>query len=188
LEGTAPLEVTFTDRSKGYPRTWTWDFGDGHTASVWRQGGIAHTYWQPGVHDVRLTVENAGGESVMTRHNYVTVEARPSPPVQGNSEVWIYNCSSEHHSLSIWLRDATAATSWERQGTLPPQWDATFGYCPAEGAAPMKLPLQDGHVYEIKAVDPIWCNGEDDPNIGSCTKAEAWALGDSDGPIGTLTL
>jgi PKD repeat protein len=53
--GKAPLLVKFTDKSTGNPKTWTWDFGDGATST---QPNPIHSYNNPGVFDVNLTVTN----------------------------------------------------------------------------------------------------------------------------------
>lgn len=58
LVGTAPLPVTFTDKSTGTPATWAWNFGDGTTAS---SQSPSHTYTNPGAYTIRLTVTNISG-------------------------------------------------------------------------------------------------------------------------------
>jgi len=68
--GSAPLVVTFTDRSIGTPTTWFWDFGDGTTSAAQTP---THTYELVGTYTVRLTITDAKGEtSTKTRMNYVT--------------------------------------------------------------------------------------------------------------------
>jgi PKD repeat protein len=52
--GTAPLVVKFTDVSTGNPETWTWDFGDG--ASATGSQNPVHVYARAGVYDAVLTI------------------------------------------------------------------------------------------------------------------------------------
>lgn len=67
--GSAPLPVQFTDTSDGIVTDWSWDFGDGATATTQNP---SHTYQYPGVYGVTLTVGNSGGTS--TNRQYVTAE------------------------------------------------------------------------------------------------------------------
>jgi PKD repeat protein len=70
--GPAPLQTTFTDNSTGNPTSWAWDFGDGSTST---DQSPSHTYTEPGVYTVSLTVTNAGGTNTKTRTAYVTALA-----------------------------------------------------------------------------------------------------------------
>jgi LysM repeat protein len=58
--GTAPLEVQFFDQSRGEIAGYAWDFGDGSFSDS--QNPI-HTYTQPGVYFVKLTVYGPTGSS-----------------------------------------------------------------------------------------------------------------------------
>ncbi|MFA6333135.1 MAG: PKD domain-containing protein, partial [Methanoregula sp.] len=51
--GKAPLAVAFTDRSTGSPSSWSWDFGDGITAT---EQYPSHTFTNAGSYDVNLTI------------------------------------------------------------------------------------------------------------------------------------
>ncbi len=77
LSGTAPLNVGFTDQSSGSPTSWSWDFGDGGTATT---ANPSHTYSTAGTYDVSLTATNAGGSNTVVKTGYVTV-GDPPPPV-----------------------------------------------------------------------------------------------------------
>ncbi|MHC1626364.1 MAG: PKD domain-containing protein, partial [Methanoculleaceae archaeon] len=68
--GTAPLDVSFTDLSTGNPDTWSWDFGDGNSST--EQNPI-HTYVSAGTYDVTLTVTNSAGMSTALKPDYITV-------------------------------------------------------------------------------------------------------------------
>jgi len=58
--GTVPLTVQFTDISTNTPTSWSWDFGDGTTATT--QNPV-HTYTTAGTYTVNLTATNAVGNS-----------------------------------------------------------------------------------------------------------------------------
>jgi len=68
--GTAPLTVVFADLSSGSPTSWSWDFGDGGTATAQNPG---HTYEAAGTYSVTLTVSNEAGSDTLTRAGYITV-------------------------------------------------------------------------------------------------------------------
>jgi PKD repeat protein len=54
-EGITPLTVQFTDESLGNPTAWLWQFGDGEEST---EQHIEHTFTEPGIYQVRLTVFN----------------------------------------------------------------------------------------------------------------------------------
>lgn len=61
--GEAPLNVTFTDKTKGTPISWEWDFGDGANST---QQNPTHTYSEPGTYTVKLTASNSHGKNSKT--------------------------------------------------------------------------------------------------------------------------
>jgi PKD repeat protein len=75
-QGTAPLQVTFTDRSTGSPTGWQWDFGDGHTSA---QQNPINTYARAGNYTVTLIASNDGGST--TRVKYVNMNDPVLPVV-----------------------------------------------------------------------------------------------------------
>ncbi len=58
ITGFKPLTVDFTDKSKGDPSSWSWDFGDGATST---EQNPTHTYDESGDFTVKLTVSNSEG-------------------------------------------------------------------------------------------------------------------------------
>jgi PKD repeat protein len=80
LTGCAPHQVCFTDLSTGNPFLWLWNFGDGSTS---QSQNPCHTYQQPGVYTVSLTVENACGPDTETRTAYVIVQPAPVADFSG---------------------------------------------------------------------------------------------------------
>jgi PKD repeat protein len=68
--GSAPLPVQFMDTSTGSPTSWSWDFGDGGTATI---QGPSHTYATAGTYTVKLTATNSAGSNTSTKTGLVTV-------------------------------------------------------------------------------------------------------------------
>lgn len=69
-----PLFVTFSDSSIGDIEIWQWEFGDA-TGSVLLDTSVAfHTYTQPGIFDVKLTVETEFGcKASKTKTGFIQV-------------------------------------------------------------------------------------------------------------------
>ncbi|HTY15496.1 MAG TPA: PKD domain-containing protein, partial [Methanoregulaceae archaeon] len=63
--GPAPLNVTFTDLSSGYPDTWNWNFGDNSTSG---DESPSHVYTNPGNYTVALTTANEFGNNTIEEH------------------------------------------------------------------------------------------------------------------------
>lgn len=72
--GSAPLTVTFTDKSTGSPTFWLWNFGDGGTSTLQNP---SHTYTNAGNYTVLLRVSNASGNNTWT--GVVTIHGSPLP-------------------------------------------------------------------------------------------------------------
>ncbi len=70
VSGNSPLEVSFTDSSKGSPTSWKWNFGDGTYST---EQNPVHTYSQAGKYSVSLTVNNLKGSNSVARYRYITV-------------------------------------------------------------------------------------------------------------------
>ncbi|NQT96866.1 MAG: PKD domain-containing protein, partial [Candidatus Marinimicrobia bacterium] len=69
--GKYPLTIAFHDESSGNTGWWQWDFGDGNYAIS--QNPI-HTYHNPGVYPVRLTVHDSNGLALtVVKTNYIIV-------------------------------------------------------------------------------------------------------------------
>ena len=59
-QGTAPLTLAFTDTSTGDELDYYWDFGDGNTSVL---KNPTHTFVNPNVYSVTLTVKNDNGSN-----------------------------------------------------------------------------------------------------------------------------
>lgn len=72
--GNIPLNVTFSDMTTGMPDSWTWDFGDGSTATVQNP---THIYSKPGVFSVTLLSGNKFGTSQITKSRLINTGIVP---------------------------------------------------------------------------------------------------------------
>ena len=132
-DGTAPLQVTFTDHSTGGPTSWAWDFQDDGVTDSTAQNPV-FTYSAPGSYDVRLTVSNVGGSDSQVIGEFVVVGAPPPAPVADFSAT----PTSGTAPLSVTFSDAStnAPTSWawdfQNDGTVDSTvQDPTFVYSAA---------------------------------------------------------
>ena len=127
--GIAPLTVSFTDLSAGNPTSWSWNFGDGQTAS---EQHPEHIYQTPGEYTVSLTAKNEFGDSTEVRERYIRVLEKPVPlkaafmgeptsgmaPLNvkftdlttGNPETWLWNfgdgqTASEQHPNHVYTTE-----------------------------------------------------------------------------------
>ncbi|MFA6333561.1 MAG: PKD domain-containing protein [Methanoregula sp.] len=89
-DGVLPLTVSFTDTSKNKPGSWLWDFGDGATST---DQNPSHTYTQPGVYSVRLSVSNHFGSDALSQTAYINASSPvpvavtvPAEPVKEKTE------------------------------------------------------------------------------------------------------
>jgi len=67
--GNVPFNVLFTDTSTGSPTAWSWNFGDGGSATTQNP---THNYSTAGNYTVTLTVSNSAGNNTTTKSNYIT--------------------------------------------------------------------------------------------------------------------
>jgi len=70
LEGIAPLDVTFTNLSSGDYSSLTWQFGDGQSSDI---ANPTHSYTDPGIYSVSLTVTGLGGTDIEVKNDYIIV-------------------------------------------------------------------------------------------------------------------
>ncbi|MEN6343108.1 MAG: PKD domain-containing protein, partial [Methanospirillum sp.] len=109
--GNAPLTVQFNDTTpNGQPLSWSWDFGDGGHSSLTNP---SHTYTEPGIYDVALTVTNAvSGSRTRARDHYIAV---------GHPLIANFTASPRigYAPLSVQFSDATTGD--------PTGWTWSFG-------------------------------------------------------------
>ncbi|MDD3574426.1 MAG: PKD domain-containing protein, partial [Methanospirillum sp.] len=71
VSGKSPLTVQFEDRSRGFPTSWLWDFGD--TVKSYDQNPV-HVYSGSGNYSVSLSVFSDEGSSIKTKDGFITVQ------------------------------------------------------------------------------------------------------------------
>jgi PKD repeat protein len=119
--GTAPRTVDFTDLSSNGPTSWSWDFGDGTGSSAQNP---SHTYTDPGVYNVSLTVSNAAGGDTQTLPGYITVDPSAGGPpfsdafesgdfvvggwVTDNNDAKVHSKGALTGSFGVWMRRTTS--------------------------------------------------------------------------------
>ncbi|MGB0931612.1 MAG: PKD domain-containing protein, partial [Chitinophagales bacterium] len=107
------LTVTFLDCSLGNPDTWTWDFGNGETASGPQQ---TYTYSEAGTYTVCLTITNEAGCESMTCQDILVEESEWG---QCYAEFSFYPTDSTSTNTSNtfqfedWSSDNVAAWEWD---------------------------------------------------------------------------
>jgi PKD repeat protein len=77
LDGSAPLTVSFNDRSTGTPTYWTWSFGDGEQSSLQHP---THVYTTKGTYTVTLTARRGDASNTKTINAYIYVKDSSSLP------------------------------------------------------------------------------------------------------------
>jgi len=88
--GRAPLTVAFRDTSRGSNiTTWLWNFGDGTTST---ERNPTHTFSEPNLYDVTLTVTNAEGQSSSeVRRGYINAYKLVNLPRPGFIVIPMFN-------------------------------------------------------------------------------------------------
>jgi len=101
--GIAPHTTSFTDTSAGQINSWSWEFGDGAGST---DQSPTHTYLEPGVYSVKLTVVGTGGSATTT----ATVSVAEAPP----SASFSADKTSGEAPLTVLFTDTSSGTidSW----------------------------------------------------------------------------
>lgn len=104
--GQLPLAVQFTDTSIGTPTSWLWNFGDGESSD---QRNPQHTYKNPGLYSVSLTVRNQYGTGQKTEAGFISAGTLPTAqfaaiPAQGTLPLVVHfnDLSSGMPSAYAW--------------------------------------------------------------------------------------
>ncbi|WP_292381737.1 right-handed parallel beta-helix repeat-containing protein [Methanosarcina sp. UBA289] len=114
--GNTPLNVTFTDSSTGSPTTWSWNFGDGTSATV---KNPVHTYSTAGSYSVTLKVGNSAGNNTTTKSSYIKVTAKNTTNATIPVVSFWGSRTSGTAPLTITFTDASTNT--------PTSWYWSFG-------------------------------------------------------------
>ncbi|HII92519.1 MAG TPA: PKD domain-containing protein [Methanosarcina sp.] len=111
--GNAPLNVTFKDNTTGSPTAWNWSFGDGTYSTVQNP---KHMYSTSGNYTVKLTANNAAGNSTLTKLKYITVTGTSS---QTLTAAFSASPTSGNTPLSVTFTDSSTGS--------PTAWNWNFG-------------------------------------------------------------
>jgi PKD repeat protein len=96
VSGCAPLEVDFEDRSAGFPREWTWNFGDDGFSN---QQDPTHIYEYPGSFNVMLTASGCG-TSTETKLTWIEVSEMCPYTSLTEGETTIYGSTTNGHTAT----------------------------------------------------------------------------------------
>ena len=187
VSGSAPLTVNFSDLSSGNPASWQWHFGDGQNG--WQQGAT-HTYTQPGIYSVELTVHNPHGSHTRTRPAYITV-TEPPPTQFRLAEAYYDIGESGSPTVTVaveatWPSTTAQTISYTTQpGTATPHSDyqpisGTLTFAPGETRHLLELAIVDDAVAEPMETFTLALSGADvaQPNVATV------AIFDDDGEPG----
>ncbi|MDD1724067.1 MAG: PEGA domain-containing protein, partial [Methanospirillum sp.] len=90
--GSAPMTVSFTDNSSGYPDSFFWNFGDGSSDNTSVIQNPQHTYRIPGIFPVSLSVANSKYNDTVTKEGYISIIGVPSADSRtGNSSTTVFS-------------------------------------------------------------------------------------------------
>ena len=91
VSGTAPLDVTFTDLSTGFPERYNLSFGDGIWSNTSSLSSVVHTYPSTGVYSPVLYVNNSINSDSGTNTTYpdITVSSDPIAIIGAGGTVFI---------------------------------------------------------------------------------------------------
>ena len=108
--GVAPMDVWFTDLSKGDIESWEWDFdNDGITDST--QQNVIHTYEEPGTYTVKLTVRADGKSDSEVKSSYILVSSPTckadftAEPREGHGATKVYFTDLSMGGVTGWAWD-----------------------------------------------------------------------------------
>lgn len=77
--GSAPMTVSFTDLSEGYPDKFVWNFGDNSSDSTSVVQNPQHTYRIPGIYNVSLNASNSEYSNQTTKNGIVIISGMRQP-------------------------------------------------------------------------------------------------------------
>ena len=136
--GTAPLNVNFTNQSENNPTSWQWNFGDGSTSS---QENPSHTFNNNANYTVSLTVTNDDGSDTETKTNYIYASSggatgvftdprdrQTYATIEIGSQIWFAENINYEIGDSWWYDNSSA--NGDVYGRLY-TWDAALNACPS---------------------------------------------------------
>ncbi len=117
--GELPLNVSFTDQSRGGATMWSWKFGDGGTST---EQNPVYTYELPGEYDVELTISDGGNNDKETKFAYITVTGTPqavaefsAAPTTGEAPLTVDFTDESAGGIDAWSWDFGDGNSSDEQ-------------------------------------------------------------------------
>lgn len=123
--------VNFMDKTLNSPVSWSWNFGDGVTAT---DQNPAHSYLVKGIYTVTLTTTNPNGVDTEKKVNYITVGV--APVADFITEIPSYQQGTRTQYVRFIDTSAGNPVSWF--------WDFGDGQNSSEQAPPLHLYNKDG--------------------------------------------
>jgi len=123
--------VHFMDKTLNSPTSWSWDFGDGVTAT---DQNPTHAYLVKGIYTVTLTATNNNGRDTQKKVNYITVGVIPKADFI--SEIPAYQQGTRMQYARFIDTSVGNPTSWS--------WDFGDGQTSSEQYPPLHLYSSDG--------------------------------------------
>jgi PKD repeat protein len=144
--GEAPLTVYFKDRSRGNPKSWSWNFGDGGRSS---QRNPVHTYDTGGSYTVSLTV--TGSTDTETKASYILVDEAAGAPrlvVRDLNVTAVY--AQPRQAIGINAKVANEGGSWG-SGRVDLVINGQYEQSANVGVAPGTAQVISFTVYKVQA-------------------------------------
>ena len=107
--GTTTNPITFTDTSTNIPTSWSWNFGDGTTATT---QNVSHRFTKAGKYTVSLTVKNVAGSAKATKT--VTISTPKVPVASAPIASFTASTTTGKAPLTVTFTDKSTnnPTSW----------------------------------------------------------------------------
>ena len=180
LSGNAPLTVYFSDDSTGFPATWSWDFGDGKSAS---SQNPPHTYTTAGTYSVRLSVTGPGGSSTSYPQQIMVYAATPS-----NVEaIFSADPSTGAAPLTVTFTDMSSGSpssrNWEfGDGGISTLTSPVHTYT-TPGQYTARLTVRSGSGLSSTAVSPITVSPASTPVVTTTSPTPVHTIDDIYGTV-----
>jgi PGF-pre-PGF domain-containing protein len=139
-DGTAPLNVQFSDISNGgSPTCWNWSFGDGtwFNTSLVEERNPAHMYENPGVYDITLMVRNFTVAVSLIKSEFIIVNAPPETPLPTSPPTPLPTSPDPTPTLTPTLSPSPTP---EPTSSLPPTPSPSVSPEPTSDSTPVTIP------------------------------------------------
>lgn len=142
--GCEPVVIKFSDLSKGNPKAWLWDLGNGITST---QQNPVTFYFDPGTYTIRLRVINGTDTQTIVKQNYVTVYSLPEIKFGLSDSIGCF-------PFNIRFTDLSIPKSGEIKNL---QWDFGDGTFSTAGIANHKYNVAGNFTISLIATNTFGC-------------------------------